>query len=177
MAQKGLEGHGDQDKWRRGERKRSGPCRVRVGPRELDGRRLTSLSGQGGRDSVQPGCGSCPALWSGQPVPALKLRPSDGSSAHTGTLPAPRRYHWHCQGGSCCGLWDRSSVLCAPRIPFRCTFCPAQQPPASEKTDLFPLRESLGTPKDVAEISSPGKRWIKRELNNYLARTGLALRI
>lgn len=120
MAQKGLEGHGDQDKWRRGERKRSGPCRVRVGSRELDGRRLTSLSGQGGRDSVQPGCGSCPALWSGQPVPALKLRPSDGSSAHTGTLPAPRRYHWHCQGGSCCGLWDQvgalSSSPSAPRL-------------------------------------------------------------
>lgn len=29
--------------------------------------------------------------WTGQPVPTLKLRPSDGRSAHTGALPAPWR--------------------------------------------------------------------------------------
>lgn len=77
----------------------------------LRGQGLTCLLGQGRRDSVQPGCGSRPPLWTGWPVPALELRPSDGSPAHTGALPAPRRHHGHCQGGSRGGLRGQVGAL------------------------------------------------------------------
>lgn len=122
------------------------------GTLESRGQGLTCLVGQGCRDSVQPGCGSRPPLWTGWPVPALELCPSDGSPAHTGALPAPRRHHWHCQGGSRGGLRGQVGALSSLSQPHTLVHHPTGRTPWATVRG-WACRGQMGSPWSLSTQS------------------------